>query len=204
MKKSLLAMLLAVALVAPVVAAEKSMWIGGSLGYENVSMTNVPAGSTKDSSVSWSVSPEFGYSINKNWDIGIDLSYSSVENSGEFRKLTVGNGKVTAVEIAPFARYKLFSIGSFDVLAKGKLFFVSATADNNGTDASIDGYGIAIAPVITYSINETWSIGCTLNFAELGYSHVKGDDKLGNMEANVFGFNVNDGSIISVGFSYHF
>ena len=61
----------------------------------------------------------------------------------------------------------LFSIGSFDVLAKGKLFFVSAKADD--ADATNDGYGIAIAPVVTYSINETWSIGCTLNFAELGY-----------------------------------
>ena len=143
MKKSLLAMLLAVALVAPVVAAEKNMWIGGSLGYENVSMTNGP----KDSSVSWQISPEFGYSINENWDIGIDLGYSSTENSGEFRKITVGDSKVTAFEIAPFARYKLFSIGSFNVLAKGKLFFVSAKADD--ADASIDGYGIAIAPVVT-------------------------------------------------------
>ncbi|WP_413853646.1 outer membrane beta-barrel protein [Candidatus Ruminimicrobium bovinum] len=197
MKKSLLAMLLAVALVAPVFAA-KDMWIGGSLGYENVSMTNGP----KDSSVSWSISPEFGYSINETWDIGIDLSYSSDENSGEFRKINIGDSKVTAVEIAPFARYKLFSIGSFDVLAKGKLFFVSAKADD--ADATIDGYGIAIAPVITYSINETWSIGCTLNFAELGYTHVKGDKNLNDQEANIFGFNANDGSIISVGFSYHF
>lgn len=196
MKKSLLAMLFAVALVVPAVA--ENMWIGGSLGYENVSMTNGP----KDSSVSWSISPEFGYNINENWDIGIDLSYSSTENSGEFRKLSVGDSKVTAVEIAPFARYKLFSIGSFDVLAKGKIFFVSAKADD--ADATIDGYGIAIAPVVTYSINETWSIGCTLNFAELGYAHVKGDKNLGDQEANVFGFNANNGSIISVGFSYHF
>ena len=139
--------------------------------------------------------------MNETWDIGIDLAYSSYEGPTlNYKKLVVGNDKVTSIKIAPFARYKIFSIGSFDVLAKGTIFFESAKVDN--ADASVDSYGIAIAPVVTYSINETWSIGCTLNFAEIGYSHAKGDDKIG--EVDEFGFNLNDGSIISVGFSYHF
>ena len=195
MKKSLLAMLLAVALVAPVFAA-KNMWIGGSLGYEKT------APKDGDSEVTWSIAPEFGYSLNETWDIGIDLAYESYEGPWvSYKKLDIGNDKVTGIEIAPFARYKLFSIGSFNILAKGSVFYSSAKADK--ADASIDSYGIAIAPVVTYSINETWSIGCTLNFAEIGYSHAKGDDKL-DQTIDTFGFNVNDGSIVSVGFSYHF
>ena len=190
-------MLLAVALVAPVVAAEKNMWIGGSLGYEKT------APKDGDSEITWSIAPEFGYSLDENWDIGIDLAYASYEGPAvNYKKLTIGNDKVTAIQIAPFARYKIFSIGSFDILAKGTIFFESAKADN--LDASIDTYGVYIAPVVTYSINETWSIGATLNFAEIGYSHAKGDKNLKDEEYDVFGFNLNDGSIISVNFSYHF
>ena len=66
-------MLLAVALVAPIVAAEKSMWIGGSLGYEKTS----PKDGSSD--ITWSIAPEFGYNLNENWDIGIDLAYASYE-----------------------------------------------------------------------------------------------------------------------------
>lgn len=195
MKKSLLALLFAVALVVPAVA--ENMWVGGSLGYEKTS----PKGG--DSDITWSIAPEFGYSLNETWDIGIDLAYASYEGPTlNYKKFFVGNDKVTAIQIAPFARYKMFEIGDFSFLAKGTIFYESAKVDK--ADASIDSYGIAIAPVVTYTINETWSIGCTLDFAEIGYSHSKGDDKIGDPEVDEFGFNVNDGSIISVNFSYHF
>ena len=194
MKKSLLAMLFAVALVVPAVA--ENMWIGGSLGYSNTDVKDA------DSVTSWTIEPEFGYSVDEKLDIGIDLGYSYDEGAGEIYGVAFPTDKMTTIAIAPFVRYKMFSIGSFDFLAKGSIFYANSKLD--AADAKIDAYGIAIAPVVTYSINETWSIGCTLNFAEIGYTHAKGDDKTGDAEVNEFGFNLNDGSIISVGFSYHF
>ena len=195
MKKSLLAMLFAVALVVPAVA--ENMWIGGSLGYSNTDVKDA------DSVTSWTIEPEFGYSVDEKLDIGIDLGYSYEENAWEaFGIQAPVPDTVTTIGIAPFVRYKIFSIGSFDFLAKGSIFYASAKAD--ASDAKIDAYGIKIAPVVTYSINETWSIGATLDFAELGFTHAKGDEKAGDMEVDEFGFNLNDGSLISIGFSYHF
>ena len=207
MKKSLLAVLFAVALVVPAVA--ENMWIGGSLGYESSSLKTTGGSNDVDANM-FSIEPEFGYSVNEKWDIGIDLAYSTGKGTvDEMYGIKAGENKnPTKLDkwgIAPFARYHVAKIGDFDVMLKGALFYEKIDAENNdGADKSkISGYGIAIAPVISYSINETWSIGCTLNFLELAYAHYSDDDNSDNKIDN-FGFNVNDGSIMSVGFSYHF
>ena len=79
MKKSLLAMLFAVALVVPAVA--ENMWIGGSLGYSNTDVKDA------DSVTSWTIEPEFGYSLDEKMDIGIDLGYQYSENSWDMAGL---------------------------------------------------------------------------------------------------------------------
>jgi len=206
MKKSLLAMLLAVALVAPVVAAEKNMWIGGSLGYQSVSATNSKGKSTDMNSLT--IAPEFGYSLNEKWDIGLDLAYTT----GKGYKSSVGALKtnidvssepdVSDFSIAPFARYHVANIAGIDVMLKGSLLYGKTTYKGDSKEMNLTEFGIAIAPVVSYSINETWSIGATLNFLELGYYSLSDDDSDGKYSE--FGFNVNDGSLISIGFSYHF
>ena len=195
MKKSLLAMLFAVALAVPAMA--EGMWIGGSLGYETVS----PNGG--DSSTSYVIAPEFGYSLNDSWDIGIQVSYASDENTfevfGQIAPIPAADN-VKTMGIAPFARYKLMTIGGVDVLAKGTLFYGSAKLDQ--TDAEVTALSFTVAPVIEYAINDAWSISATLNFAEIGYSNIKADK--GDYEVSSFGFNVNGGTLMNVGVAYHF
>ena len=199
MKKSLLALLFAVALAVPALA--ENMWIGGDFSYSNTSPKN------GDSTSSYSIEPEFGYSLDESWDIGIDLGYSYEEGVGEFAGMPlppeVAPDKVTTIGIAPFARFKMFEIGDFAFLAKGSIFYASSKLDN--ADLNFTSYGIRIVPVVTYSINETWSIGATLDFAEIAYETVKSDDTdKADVENTTFGFKGNSGSIIGVNFSYHF
>ncbi len=190
MKKSLLALLFAVALAVPALA--ENMWIGGSFGYSN---TDVKDG---DSETAYYIEPEFGISLDEKLDLGIDLGYGYAENA--WSEIIQVNDKVTTFNVAPFVRYKMFEIGDFAFLAKGSIFYESAKLDD--ADVTVDSYGLKIVPVVTYSINETWSIGATLDFAELSFEKSKCDDA--DAEVTEFGFKGNSGSIIGVNFSYHF
>ena len=199
MKKSLLALLFAVALAVPAMA--ENMWIGGDFSYSNTSPKN------GDSTSSYSIEPEFGYSLDESWDIGIDLGYSYEEGVGEFAGIPIPVAmqpeKVTTIGLAPFVRYKMFEIGDFSFLAKGSIFYESSKLDDANVD--VKSYGLRIVPVVTYSINETWSIGATLDFAEIAFETVKSDDSdKADVEDTTFGFKGNSGSIIGVNFSYHF
>ncbi len=217
MKKSLLAVLLAVAMVAPVFAAEKDMWVGGSFGYASANI-DLYDGARTASSTSWSVAPEFGWTIVDRWDIGLDFEYSSGvttkvygldlgKTSGfvPFEGYMSADAKTTA--IAPFVRYYLAKVAGVDIILKGSFFYAKTDLDiiDLGIPTiGVTGYGISIAPIISYTINESWSIGAKLNFAELTYVHVDIDEDIFKLKADEFGFNLNDGSLISVGFSYHF
>jgi len=192
MKKSLLALLFAVALAVPALA--ENMWIGGNLGYQNTSPKD------GDSESSYYIQPEFGYSLDEKMDIGIDLEYKYEEEA------VIGEGdpyveKTTTLGIAPFIRYKMFEIGDFSFLAKGSIFYESSKLDKADVEAKT--YGIAIVPVVTYSINETWSIGATLDFAKIVFENEKWDDDA-DTEYTRFGFDANNGSLIGINFSYHF
>ena len=196
MKKSLLALLFAVALAVPALA--ENMWVGGNLSYSNTSPKE------GDSKTSFSIAPEFGYNLNESWDIGIDLGYASEEGVTKFAERDLpAPDKLKTIGIAPFARFKMFEIGDFAFLAKGSIFYESSKFDE--ADVSFTSYGIRIVPVVTYSINETWSIGCTLDFATIAFETLKSDDTdKADIEDKTFGFKANSGSVIGVNFSYHF
>lgn len=213
MKKSLLALVLAVALAVPVLA--ENMWVGGSFSYssDNSKIEYDGGGEDTMSSTSWSIEPEFGYSLNEKWDIGLDLGYESNQGVTELYGIKVEDiapidaVDTTAMGIAPFARFHVAQIAGVDVMLKGSIIYAKGEIKTHGESIDYSAYGVSIAPVISYSINETWSIGATLNFAELSYTHAEIDlkDLAGSTpKSDQFGFNANDGSLISIGFSYHF
>ena len=211
MRKNLLALLFAVALAVPAMA--ENMWVGGSFGYGSDNFTIESFGGERTtSSTSWSIEPEFGLSLAEKWDIGLDLSYASKQNVTEFFGYDLERWMIpvdtTEFGIAPFARYHLTTIAGVDVMLKGSIVYVSGEAkDIYGEGYKVDytAYGVSVAPVISYSINETWSINATLDFAELSYIHGEIDDGSEiKPESDLFGFDLNNGSLISIGFSYHF
>lgn len=182
MKKSLLALLFAVALVVPAVA--ENMWVGGSLGF------NTTSPKEGDSTSSFSIQPEFGYNLDEKMGIGIDLGYGYEKN----------DDTVTTISVSPFIRYEMFKIGDFSFLAKGSIFYNSEKYDD--ADIQYTSYGIRIVPVVTYSINKTWSIDAILDFASISFENRKCDDL--DIENNTFGIRGNSGNLASIGFSYHF
>ena len=210
------ALLFAVALAVPALA--ENMWVGGDFSYSaNNSKVEIDGNDyDKTSSTSWSIAPEFGYSLNETWDIGLDLQYTSGQNVKKICGIEVSESPfdTTNIAVAPFARYHVAQIAGIDIMLKGSVFYASGEAKNvyypgeGHYDTDYTAYGVSVAPVISYSINETWSIGATLNFAELSYQHLQAKIKDVPVDAkekmDAFGFNLNDGSLISIGFSYHF
>ncbi len=208
MKKSLLALIFAVALVVPAMA--ENMWVGGSFGYSSNNSEWAIDGGYNESYTSWSIEPEFGYSLDDKWDIGLDLAYASKQGADEICGVKIPFAydvmiETTEMGVAPFARYHVAKIVGVDVILKGSAFYVSGEAKDSYGKCDYSAYGVSIAPVISYSINETWSINATLNFAELSFTHVEVDQYDGDkIKDDNFGFNLNDGSLINIGFSYHF
>jgi len=207
MKKSLLALVFAVALVVPALA--ENMWVGGDFSYGS---DNFKFEEYSQSATSWSIEPEFGYSLNEKWDIGLDLAYISKQGVTDLFGYDITKNFNTTLDtkefgIAPFARYHVAQIAGIDIMFKGSVFYAKGDAKDNrwGEEIKYSAYGVKIAPVISYSINETWSIGATLDFAELSYTHAEiDDDSEITPKADQFGFDLNNGSLISIGFSYHF
>ncbi len=205
MKKSLVALLFAVALVAPAFAAEKNMWVGGSFGYAS---NNQELNGQTDSTTVWSIEPQFGWTIIDRWDIGLDFAYGRAQNVNSVYGVSIPNF-LTHVEaevttIAPFVRYYLGKVAGVDVILKGSIFYSKTDLEQDGFSLDASAYGISIAPIISYSINEEWSIGARLNFAELSFLHASGDNDYFDAKNEQFGFNLNGGSIINIGLSYHF
>ena len=201
MKKSLLALLFAVALVVPAMA--ENMWVGGNLSYQSTTVKDGDPTTPEDFNA-LTIAPEFGYSLNEKWDIGLDLSYTTGKGAKNADEQIVGDNDISKIGIVPFARYHITQIGDFDIMLKGSLLYEKITETPKvGDDVKSTKMGVYIVPVVSYSINEKWSIGCTLDLLSLGYSTVSNDDN-SDIKTDEFGFNVNKGSIIGVNFSYHF
>ena len=207
MRKSLLALFLAVALVAPVFASEKNMWVGGSFGYNS---DNMEYKNGSYSTTAWSIEPEFGWTIVDRWDIGLDFAYGRAQNVStvygvNLPAISPSGIEAEIVTVAPFVRYYLAKVAGVDVILKCSVFYSKTDLETQyGYSFNASAYGISIAPIISYSINETWSIGARLNFAELSFLHSSWDDDTYDVKDNQFGFNLNGGSLVNVGFSYHF
>ena len=184
MKKSLLALLFAAALAVPALA--ENMWIGGEFSYNHTSQKG------EDSTGLFYIAPEFGYNLNEKFDIGLGFFYDYEDQ---------GDDSLTRFGIEPFVRYKIFEIKNFDFLIKGKIYYDSGKYDKS--DETTTSYGITITPIVSYNINERWSISATLDFARLWLEQYKrdGDDELENTTCYLEG---NKGTLFSIGFSYHF
>lgn len=195
MKKSLLLMLFAIFLAAPVLA--DNMWIAGNAGYENTNTKN----DTKSSSTTWDIEPEIGYVFGKKWSGGLVFSYVSRQNAENVAGFDNINGDTQKLGIAPFIKYKFFKNGKFTAFLKGKLSYNHTKVDE--PNVNINSYGISVTPVIDYGINDTWSFCAALNFASIGYIYSTADTT-GDPSTSNFGFNVGKGSLFNVGVVYHF
>jgi len=186
MKKVILSIVIS---LSGVISANAQFYIGGSFSL-NVSSQNIKElDEPANTSYSFGLSPEIGYSLNKKMDIGLSvlIGTSSSKNSGlgiDPNGYLVGSTITSdskSFQISPYFRYSFIKWKRFNLL--GSVNMYTYTSETNDKYLSMEferkskqtNWGVNICPVLTYNLSEKWALLSTLNFFRLGFSHIKMD-----------------------------
>lgn len=200
MKKIALTSLLALFVVSSANAAT-NYFVGGSVG---VLTTDA------DNSTVLSVTPEFGWKYDANWDLGIAANFSYDQT---YLPVNYGvNGDTYAYGVGAFARYKVAQFGGVKLLLKGSvgMDFVTVDPDMAGVDSeTLTTLSADIIPMITYDISESFTLFANLNFLGVHAGYVFENDDLGiedSWSINAFANanNVANTGDFRIGFLYNF
>lgn len=152
MKKFILAAFAAVATL----SANAQIWAGGSLGF------GVTSPDKGESTTTYTIAPEVGYSLNDKWDIALEIGLAGSSTDGNTS---------TNFSIEPFARYKFAELGKVKFFADGLVGFGSIETKVNDVKVSQDMFRIGVRPGIAYALTDKLSIDSTIGW--FGYKNVK-------------------------------
>jgi hypothetical protein len=199
MKKVILVVLVA---VAGVLSTNAQYYAGGSLNFGI--NTDKPKDGKKTTASSFGIAPEVGYSLSQDLDLGLAFNFNTSKNASDL--------KSSGWKIAPYARYSFVEFGRFSVLGKGEIFFGGATRETNeGVKIKNEStvFGLAITPVLKYSLSDHFDLLSNLNFLNIGFSQTSEKSDGHKFTNNGFNLGVNTGNVatlgdISIGFAYKF
>ncbi|RZJ31852.1 MAG: porin family protein [Flavobacterium sp.] len=169
------------------------IFITGSVGF-NSSKT----GDAKSNG--FDVSPSIGFFVSDNIAVGGRVGYNSTTtNSGA---PGADDAKSSTFSIGGFGRYYATPASQFSMFVELGLNYHSTTenAGDGFDDVKSTGFGIALAPGISYFVSDNWALEASI--AALSYNTDKPDFD-GAESTNNFGLNV-DLSNVSVGVIYKF
>ncbi|MBW3519427.1 porin family protein [Flavobacterium sp. NKUCC04_CG] len=139
------------------------VFLSGSIGFGSSKYTD---GAYKDNSFSFS--PQAGYFVNDNIAVGLKLG---VSNS----KVTITENsdavKVNELSIGAFGRYYFTPASKFSLF--GQLGVDYTNVDMKTRDVKADGFGIELAPGVSYFLNSNFAIEATWGL--INYRSVKED-----------------------------
>ncbi len=175
MKKLFLTLVLAIATV----AASAQVYVGGEVGLWRNSDAN---------HTNFTLQPEVGYTLSKQWAIGTKIGFQHNYNSGS---------KVNAINVSPYARYTFAKFGPVNLFADGGFGFYSVKPKNG---SSVSAWEVGVKPGLAVNLNKKLSFVAHVGF--LGYRD--SDDAIaGKLWENGFGFNLS-GNSLQFGLNYNF
>ncbi|MBR4806452.1 MAG: hypothetical protein IKZ64_01380, partial [Alphaproteobacteria bacterium] len=154
MKKLALTSLLALFAVSGANAATNH-FVGGGFG--------IKTDSKHDSS--FSLTPEFGWKLNSNWDTGFAAEF--VYDHHLLQRTSGVDGDYYVYGIEGFARYKIAQMGKVKLLLRGDVgaAFATISSDNDNIDGeSLWAISSDIVPMVTYDVSESFTLYARLNF----------------------------------------
>ena len=188
MKKLMLT--IAAALLVVAASAQNKFYVGGSLGYSSSAYD----GGTQKSVLTFL--PEFGYILNDNMAVGVELGYTSNNHkasdrvSGEF-------------QFAPYFRYTFLSLGNVSLFGDAGFSYKRESEKVGSSDnkAITNAFGVAVQPGLAYSLNEKFSL--VAKFGNLlGFSSAKADAEGAKATTNFNLLNLSNN--LTFGFYYNF
>ena len=189
------------------------MGLSGGKDKDASTTVNLP------STFSFSLAPKVGYYLSDDLSVGVEvgLNSRSTKTPKEYSGGSDDSKYITSGwDFGVFGRYKVMELNKFSVLLEGSLG-IGGTSSKLKTGSSetkgdpTSTFGIAVLPVLEYSLTDKLSLEANLNFLGLGYwseTEKNIDDKKIKYTTNGFGLSVNNGtnsiisSVLSVGLIY--
>ena len=210
------------------VTANAQIFVGGTLGLRTTSddkegMYTISVFDVNDyKTTDFQFKPRIGYQVSEELSVGLDINFVMSAKKGKFKE--VSTDKYLDVKDSRnlfgadvFARYNAISFGNFNVGVEGKLGFAADGSKTSELDMNSSGeyvikdkdgtkhsyFGIGIAPVVSYDLNENFQIFTYLNFLKVGFlSHTEKTEigtKTETTKSSVFNFGVDTNDIMTVG-----
>ena len=170
-------------------AANAQSWVGGSFGIDVVA----PKG--EQTVTTFSIAPEYGYSINDKWDIAVAL---------EEETTFYDDYDVNVISLEPFARYTFAKAGIASFFVDGAIGFGCEYTNYEGKmlDNVAWGFSIGFKPGIKLEITE--NLALVTKFGFFGYSRFQAaDEYLDATTYDSFGLKI-DGDALSFGMHWSF
>ena len=199
MKKLLLTSLIAVFATAGANAAT-DYFVGGS----------VTIATDSEHATVFNVAPEFGWNYDENWDFGLGVKFASDNKYLESEYGLEGDAYAYGANV--FARYKVVEFGGAKLLLKGSVgmdFQTMVLDDENIDSETLKRLTVAVAPMVTYDVSESFTLYANLNFLGVSAGYVFENETLGVADAWAFGAMADSSNVINtsdfqIGFLYNF
>lgn len=203
---------IALALVTATVC-NAQFFVGANLGVSSHSAKNeIDGGETvkSPSSFGLNIAPKFGYYFNPKFAVGLSGSFGMIDST-IYTSPTKTTDKYYTWSVSPFVRYAFLQFGKFSLLAETNVY-VAGSSSKYKAELSVDGpssigYGVNVAPILSFDISKKFSLETKLNFLKLSYSYSKtktpaeisstGTEQ--NYKQSGFDFGANTNDILNVG-----
>ena len=137
-----------------------------------------------DKSNSFTVAPSLGYFVSENIAIGGRILYTSDKSESG----NVDTQDLTTLGIAGFARYYWTPANKFSIFGEAEVSY--ASAENNLSNVKGNGFGLGIAPGVSYFLSSNFAIEATWGL--VGYSTFEIDGAQDSTNTFDFGLDLTD------------
>ena len=219
MKKKIIAL---VALLACfTMGASAQVYVGGSLGFTS---SKLSTGGHDQDGTSFKLLPEFGYQLDQDISIGLQIGYShgyaafgsitvndfkALMNTGISTMMDINEDdyKLNSFTFAPYVRYNFAHLGKIDLFFEGSVGYSNVKSDDTpnmngkatGSESKLDVIEIALRPGVSFNLNNNISLIAKLG--SLGFMQAK--EKESDMKLTRFGLDM-DSYNLMLGMNFHF
>lgn len=201
------------AIAAMASTAHAQLWFGGSIGISNDGGINKTSEYKHKTAANSKVSlaPMVGFGLNEQLSIGGKLNIVT-STSKRFQydadnKETVIKNVTNTVGVTPFVRYTFAEFNKFGLMAEAGLpIAYSSTKNVDGSETTkgdpTTSVGLYAVPMLTYGLNDHFSLECTLDFLSLNTAYnitTDRDDSSNTTVTHSFDFGVNTRTVATVG-----
>lgn len=201
------------ALFACVATANAQFYVGGSFGFTTTSVKDGDSGS------SYKIIPDFGYQVNDDISVGLQIGYShglasfgSITASdfksalstaiGAYSDINMDDMKLNGFTISPYVRMNVMKTGGLAVFLEGYFGYNNITMDDTpsvGGKSTLNAFDIGIRPGLTYNLAGNFNLICKLG--NVGYMSAK--EKEVDTSISRFGVSFDSYNLL-FGVQYHF